>query len=81
MKRREWRELRSLFGQKAVDAAIANQEHYQEWALHHPNEFSQAASLLSELSHDDKAAALFIKQLDPSLQGALIVALLKYYTT
>lgn len=81
MKRREWRELRSLFGQEAVDAAIANQEHYQQWALHHPNEFSKAARLLSELKNDDKAAMLFIEQLDPSLKRALIVALLKYYTS
>lgn len=81
MKRREWIELRELFGKEAVDEVLANQPHYEEWAFNHSKEVSKAARLLSELSNDTQAAVLFVKQLDAALKGALIVTMLRYYTT
>lgn len=80
MKRREWKSLQALFGKEVVDEAIANEDRYQQWALAHEKELTAAGRLLSELRNDPQAATLFVEKLDPKLRGALVIAMLKYYT-
>ncbi len=76
-KQRELAELRSLFGRKAVDEAIACCDEAKAWGMQHPSDIALASNELQRLLPKPPDAVAYAQSLDPKAQAALIVAILK----
>lgn len=76
-KQRELAELRSLFGRKAVDEAIASCDEAIAWGVQHASDVALASTELQRLLPNPPDAVTYAQSLDPKTQAALIVAILK----
>lgn len=76
VKQRELAELRSLFGRKAVDEAIASCDEAIAWGVQHAFLVAQASTKLQRLLHKPPDAVAYAQSLEPQLRAALIIAIL-----
>ncbi len=73
----ELAELRSLFGRKAVDEAIASCDEAKAWGVQHAYDVAQASSKLQTMLHKLQEACAYAQSLEPQLRAALIIAILE----
>lgn len=74
---RELAELRSLFGRKAVDEAIASCDEAIAFMVQHAFLVAQASTELQRLLPNPLDAVAYAQSLEPQLRAALIVAILE----
>lgn len=73
---RDLTELVALFGQSAVDDAIAHELEAGEYAFAHSDAIAEASAALSNTLHNPQETVAYAASLDPELKRALIVAIM-----
>lgn len=77
MNQRKLAELRSLFGQLAVENAIARKSELNKWRIEHARAVADATSELMAVISSPPDAVAYAASLEPQLRAALIVAIME----
>lgn len=73
---RDLTDLIALFGQSAVDDAIAHELEAGEYAFAHSDAIAETSAALSNTLDNPQATVAYAASLDPELKRALIVVIM-----